>query len=235
MTYIDEIFNNYFGDDANPHLVVTRADQESFHDNFSKFIPKDPNTSILDIGCGSGRFLHYLKNRNYANIEGVDIGLQQVSIVKNMGIKAAQISSISSFLTGKSYDMITMIGTIEHLSKSTAWDDLKSIYVALKSNGIFLFMTPNMATLSASFRRYIDFTHEVGFSERSAAQIMTILGYRNIQITGDYIKLKPHPKRIAFYYANLMLRYFMRFMYIAESGTDAPKIISKNLVVVGYK
>lgn len=47
MTYIDEIFNNYFGDDANPHLVVTRADQESFHDNFSKFIPKNLNASIV--------------------------------------------------------------------------------------------------------------------------------------------------------------------------------------------
>jgi len=152
-----------------------------------------------------------------------------------MGIKATHIASIKSFLIGKTYDIITMIGTIEHLPKDTIWDDLKAIYDSIKIGGSFIFITPNMASFSASFRRYIDFTHEIGFSERSAAQIMLILGYKDVKVYGDYIKFKLRPKRILFYFANLILRWFIRCAYIAENGTEAPMVISKNLIVRGVK
>ena len=44
-----------------------------FNANYLKFLPVDKTARILDIGCGIGHFLAYVKSKNYNNFLGVDI------------------------------------------------------------------------------------------------------------------------------------------------------------------
>ncbi len=238
MSYSDEIFKNYFGEDANPeYLKVHKANQESYEDNFKDLLPEDSGAHILEIGCGAGQLLYYMKDKGYLNIEGVDIGNDQVEMVRKMGIKSEQISSIAEYLKDRqsAYDLIIMNQVIEHIPKSELLDVMHVIYDALKVGGRFIFATPNMACLSGLFQRNIDFTHETGFTERNAYQVMRVSGFKDIKISGDRVRFKPRPKRILWWALNRMWYAILGFIYYIERGSDRPKVLSKELIVTGKR
>lgn len=51
-----------------------------------KYLKTD--AAILDIGCGQGRMLNYLRSRDYTNAEGIDISAEQVAIAASEGLRA---------------------------------------------------------------------------------------------------------------------------------------------------
>ena len=48
------------------------------------------NSSVLDIGCGNGELLNFLKNHKRANGRGLEISQEKVSKVLSLGISALQ-------------------------------------------------------------------------------------------------------------------------------------------------
>lgn len=48
------------------------------------------NSSVLDIGCGGGELLNFLKNHKQANCRGLEISQEKVSKVLSLGISALQ-------------------------------------------------------------------------------------------------------------------------------------------------
>lgn len=236
MDYGKKIFSNYFLEDSD-NQKVHRGNQESYADNFSDLLPKNKYSKILDIGCGAGQFLHYLKMQGYKNIEGVDLGAEQIKFVEAMGISGHMISSLIEFLNAKIdyYDFIIMIGVIEHFKKDELFENLISIQNALKKGGIFVFVTFNPACVSGMFQRYIDFTHELAFTERSAYQIMRVVGFKNIKIRGDKIGLRMRPKKIIWIMINKLWYKILGLIYYIEKGMDRPKILSRHLIVMGEK
>ena len=42
-------------------------------------LPTDRGKRILDLGCGDGKFLFYLQENGYVNIEGLELSSQQLS------------------------------------------------------------------------------------------------------------------------------------------------------------
>lgn len=238
MSYHTEIFQNYFEKNSNSDYVkVHNGNQESYIDNFKPHLPPDKNSKILEIGSGAGQLLYYLKMSGYKNIEGVDVGQEQVDFLRRMGIQGSRISSILQYLELKQdyYDLIILNHVIEHFSKDELWANLRAIYNSLKANGRLIFATPNMACLSGLFQRYVDFTHQIGFTERSAHQVMRIAGFKNIMIRGGEIKLKFRPRRISWWVINKLWYIVLGFAYYVEKGTDRPKILSRDLIVIGEK
>ena len=237
MEYKKDIYNNYIEKVDSNHLKVNRANQESYADNFKQFLPVDKHAKILEIGCGAGQFLFYLKDSGYLNIEGVDIGEEQIRFLDKFGIKGSVIRSIPEYLGVKEgiYDLIFMNQVVEHFSKDELWTNLRFIRSSLKSGGILIIATPNMACISGLFQRYIDFTHEIGFTERSAQQVMRISGFKDITVTGDRIKLKMRPQRILWWVLNRFWAASLGFIYYIEKGMDRPKVLSRNLIVVCKK
>lgn len=49
-----------------------------------QYIPKDPETDILDIGCGNGKMLAYLQKRTGAYIHGFDFSEQAVKTARSL-------------------------------------------------------------------------------------------------------------------------------------------------------
>jgi len=235
--YQKEIFGNYFETTDSEYLRVHRGNQESYEDNFADLLPADKTAKILEIGCGAGQLLWYLKSKGYENILGVDVGQTQIDLVKRLGIDGRVISSIPEFLSDKrgTYDLIVMNAVIEHFTKQELWDNLRAIHGALKGGGSVVFSTPNMACLSSGFQRYIDFTHETGFTERSAYEVMRITGFKEIVLRPDRIKLKPRPRRVVWWAFNKLWYALLKFLYYIERGDDRPKIVSRLLIVTGKK
>ena len=133
------------------------------------------DAAILDIGCGMGHFLYYLKSKGYNNFLGVDIGPEQIQFcVNHISRKVKLINDLAEFLGTQEdcYDLITMNDNLEHFKKEEVIQILRGVFLSLKANGTLFIKTPNMGNIFAASSRYIDFTHEVGFTEISLDQIL---------------------------------------------------------------
>ena len=100
------------------------------------------------------------------------------------------VEDIISYLSSQKareerYDVVVLNDVIEHLGKSEIFDVLDGVHRILNDEGVFFIKTPNMANPFVSTAgRYIDFTHEIGFTEKSMRQILRASCYRDIKIIG---------------------------------------------------
>ncbi len=237
-----KIFNNYIiTKNGKPiqsdYYTVHERNLEGSEMQFLKFMPPDKNIKILDVGCGCGQLLYMLKEKGYVNIEGVDLGYQQVEITKNLGIKAEKISDLSEYLNAhkETWDMILMSQVIEHFSKDKMMLYLSAVKDALKSKGKAIISVPNMALASGLIQRYTDFTHEFGFTERSLHQVLRVAGFPDIQIYGEKLSFKPRLKFLVWLLLRNIWFKILGFIYLLEKGIDRPKIISRHLIAVVKK
>jgi len=107
------------------------AEMTSLHTLLLKYIPKD--STVLDIGFGSGRDLQFLKDNNY-NIWGIDPSEKFVQNIKrrfpdisNQFVQSAVPYSIDSPPFPVKFDAIITIAVWMHLKKENYEDVVKSI------------------------------------------------------------------------------------------------------------
>ena len=59
------IYKNYFDAIYRSSNILTKKEYktsaDNFNLNFGKYLPLKKSAEILDIGCGAGHFLHFLK------------------------------------------------------------------------------------------------------------------------------------------------------------------------------
>ena len=89
---------------------------------FKKFLPKDKLSKILDIGCGNGGFVYWLKEQGYNNACGIDVSDEQVEIARKLGIQDVEQAEILELLTNKenSYDVIFARDVLEHFTNPSS-------------------------------------------------------------------------------------------------------------------
>jgi ubiquinone/menaquinone biosynthesis C-methylase UbiE len=140
---IEEIKNYY--DDLAPNYDTNR-----FENSYGKYIniqerkfltsilPLDKNKKILDLGCGTGRFLEFA---NY----GVDISPKMIEIAKTKFPKKVIIEgSVSSIpFPENHFDVIYSLHVIMHLNKEITQSFLDETHKKLKSNGKLIFDFPS--------------------------------------------------------------------------------------------
>lgn len=82
-------------------------------------IPK--GASVVDVGCGNGAFLAYLKSRNPTlSLFGVDIAEAAIKCLKQCGISGAQIDGTTSLrnLVGHDVDTAVVMEVLEHVGEA---------------------------------------------------------------------------------------------------------------------
>jgi SAM-dependent methyltransferase len=100
--------------------------------------------TVLDVGCGNGGFLNYLRNKGFG-VAGVEINKNAVVYCKShYGIEVFN-GPLELFDPPGLFDAITMLGTIEHFT-----NPIKTLSVAarlLKPEGILIFDYPDLDCL----------------------------------------------------------------------------------------
>ncbi len=99
------------------------------------------NAKLLDLGCGSGRFLSEMRTLGL-NIYGVEPGDFDES--ENLNIKNTTL--LNAKYPSNFFDIITLNHTFEHLGNPI--ETIKEIYRILKNNGIFIIGVPNTRSLA---------------------------------------------------------------------------------------
>jgi len=194
-------------------------------------VPKDRNIRIVDLGCGHGGWLYFLKKHGYTNIAGVDISGEQVKMAHDLGISEVQHGDLESFLDGESQiDLILLMDILEHLEFDETDLLLRKVFSKLDTGGKLIIHVPNGEGLFGQRIRYGDLTHETCFTPKSMKQLLTPIGFREVQCLEDrpiVHGLKSFARRVLWDVGTL----WPRVLLAAETG-ESRCILSQNMTVV---
>lgn len=158
-----------------PHLAQTIA----------AYAKKNKLKTILDVGCGTGLLVNFL-NTNRLQALGCDSSIEAIKASqKNDSQKNIILASATSLpFKANSFDLVTSISVIEHLTKNEALEFIKESKRVLNKNGFIFLVTPNFATplrilFGKKWFAYQDPTHINFFTPKSLSNLLIKNGFKN--------------------------------------------------------
>jgi 2-polyprenyl-3-methyl-5-hydroxy-6-metoxy-1,4-benzoquinol methylase len=240
MDYRTRVYERYIS----THLTSTQdisieafdRQLSAFKGYFGSFLPKDKDAIILDIGCGHGSFLYFLRKQGYTNAYGVDISTEQVEAAQKFGLANVHCGDLMEFLQKhpREFDCITALDVIEHFPKEEILPLLDAVYQALKPGGTFMLQSPNADGPFGSRYRYWDFSHEVAFTKTSISQALSVAGFTNILVcpTGPVVHGLLSASRWVLWQT---IRLLLQLYLLAETGSLRGHILTQNLIAIARK
>lgn len=146
---------------------------------YLKYFKEDSN--ILELGCGPGYLLDYLKLKVFTNSVGIDISSEQTDIAKSKGHNV-RLDDVFNFFRNSTekYDLIFAFDLFEHFSKDELLELTSLIYNHLQNDGLFIIRTPNGQGLLSGQIIYGDLTHQTIFTPNSITQLFSNIGFNNL-------------------------------------------------------
>jgi 2-polyprenyl-3-methyl-5-hydroxy-6-metoxy-1,4-benzoquinol methylase len=141
---------------------------------------------VLDVGCGAGIFLDYLKNKGFY-VEGVELSPWGYNIAKNrLGLKIH--NNLIENLTPPSnkFDVITLYDVLEHTTNPN--DFLITLKKWLKKDGVVIINLPNIDSMISNstkdlWNKLCPPDHTFHFNNKSISYLLNKNGYNPISIT----------------------------------------------------
>lgn len=229
------------------NLYLSREELEENPEKYSlseDWLPGDKNAAILDIGCGWGNLLLQLMASGYNNLSGIDISSEMIAEAKKKipeKIKVAYVTDAIDFLCSQKnkWDLILLFDVIEHMPGEQAVKLLTACKAALRENGTLVVRTPNMGNIFASYLRYIDFTHQNGYTEWSMCQLLETAGFNNYKLLNEKI-FNFKIWALSRPFSGIGVRPFLnvilhKFLFRLSGINPAPSVYSNNLNVQAWK
>ena len=151
--------------------------------------------SVLEIGCGSGATLAWLKDSGYCkHTTGIELVAQQADIAEKVVDRLIQGSIDDMDLASwpERYDLILCLDVLEHLSDP--WGLIEKLDYLLKPGGRLVASIPNIRHVSVLLpllfkgewkyreRGILDKTHLRFFTRQSAMEMMVASGLTLVQV-----------------------------------------------------
>ena len=240
VNYRDRFYGKYVSTHASSiHGVQSKSVIEgqfsTWSSYFGKFLPSDFDAQILDIGCGDGGFVYWLTSSGYKNVQGIDYSHEQIEVANSYGIKNVRQADAFAFLPGNvgKFDIIFASDVLEHIPKECTLKFIEMVGLAVKPGGVFIAQTVNAENLLWGRLRHGDFTHEIAFTRTSVKQVVSLAGFKFIDI---------YPQRPVIHGLKSFIRYCLwrlfelcfRF-YLAVSTGSPDGIFTQNIIVAARK
>ena len=212
-----------------------KAAEGIYSTNFNRYLPKNKNAKILEIGCGRGIFINYLITKGYTHIEGVDLSKEQTAFCKNNIFPTVVLGDGFKYLkkSKTKYDLIVMHQVIEHIPKDELIESIRLIYDHLNNKGRLYLTTPNMDNFCMLRARYIDLTHEIGFTSDSLKALLKIVGFKKI-ITENFNFSRYSIKGLLGRIPQMIVFGLIWLLYLAQ-GLWLPKVMTKSIQCIAFK
>lgn len=239
MTYQKKLFEQYH---RTRSVFLDSSDQEKLawfahyfqhlYQPHIKHMSKD--SAILELGCNKGYLLKTLLKNGYHTLTGVDLSPESLKIAARIIPEATLVyQDAFDFLDEHpaSYDLIILKALIEHIQKDKILIFLEKIANALRPQGRVLIDVQNSDWLFGLHDRYVDFTHEAGFTKESLRQIMLIT-FDNVNVIPTERPLWKMSRK-----ATIRHRFAKKFIYtlLRWAEPDAPCFNKRTLIGLGTK
>lgn len=107
----------------------------------------DPAVRILDVGCASGRLLANIRDLGFSNVTGLDPSpacAAAAAQLYGIGVQTLTLGEMAA--TGQSFDVVIMVGVLEHLRDlESAFDHLRSL---VGSGGLVYVEVPDVTAFA---------------------------------------------------------------------------------------
>lgn len=144
-----------------------------------------PKGKILDVGPGSGYYLHILKEWGW-KVTGLELNPKAVKMVKDSGFKEIyQGDMFSRNFKKNSFDVVRYSHVLEHVPSPKK--ELQKVRAVLKKGGKVFIIVPNIDSIF--FTIFKDFwypieapRHFYQFSPKTLSKLLLKSGFKNIKI-----------------------------------------------------
>ena len=200
------------------------------------FLPRDHLIRIVDLGCGIGGFMRVFYEAGYTNIEGIDLSEESVTTAHAHGMTQVLQGDVFQYLENAlehSADVVICMDILEHFRREEALRFLALIHRVLKPGGRVLIHVPNAEGVFGSRIRYADYTHEMAYTQKSIAQVLTFSGFASISSYED----KPLLHNITAIVRRGLWEIMtlpIRFLHLVETGSWKVRL-SQNILAVAFK
>jgi len=201
---------------------------------YKGLLPENKNTKILDVGCGTGQFLYFLKKSGYKNYYGIDISEEQIEFCKENASKNVFLTDGFDYLKNNGgFGLIVLNDVLANIKVERLLEFLKLVHDSLGNNGKVLVKTPNMANPFNLGNRYSDITQVMGFTETTLKQALIMSGFEDIIIKGSsypVISFQSFVARIMEKFIHLVLKISLKVQ-----GQGLYKILDKSVIASASK
>ena len=196
--------------------------------------------TILEVGCGTGNTLRYLKKQGTRETFGIELDstMAEVAMRQVDHVAVGDIETMESPFAGKLFDCIILGDVLEHLRDP--WSVLRTLSESLISNGQVVASLPNVRFYGVSIpllfggrwtyteEGILDRTHLRFFTRKTAIELIASAGFEIRKVSANY-----GPKRHLFnrltlgIFRNLLARQYLIHAYKAEQPATARIILNK--------
>jgi len=141
--------------------------------NIYKFLPRDKDSKIVDLGCGLGHVLYFLRKEGYSNCLGVDIASENVEICQEKGFNTIQ-RDLNDYIAYSQdrVDAFILSNVLEHFDYENIIRIVNSLYKLLEKGGVILIILPNCNNIYGLATYFSDITHKSPLTEKSLEDLI---------------------------------------------------------------
>lgn len=150
----------------------------------------DPAMSVLEIGCGTGIFLRYLKARGFTDVTGLDSDAGLAPVLDDLDGFAIHLTDGASFLAGcpdARYDRVALFDVAEHLSPAKLKDLMLAVRRVLKPGGRVVLRSPNCASPWGLKMQFDSFDHVTPITAGRLRELAAATGFDFVTAVGGQI------------------------------------------------
>lgn len=197
-------------------------------------LPNNMSSSCLDVPCGYGNFLYFLRSKGYKNIYGYDLDASQVKLAQLLELPAKTKDIFAVLAESQdSYDLISSIDFIEHISKDDALKFLELCKSKLNENGVLILRTPCADGPFGSHDANNDITHEWSMTSNVLKGILEMSGFSRVDILDE----RPQPtsliettRWLIFFPSKLLAN-----LLCIGLGMRPPRVWSRSMIAIAHK
>lgn len=166
-----------------------------------RFMP-DRQSRILDVGCGTGHHLLYLRRLGYPNVQGQDLSPLAIAFCQQLGVNdVVQCDATRMPFAAGQFDALLVMDVLEHLpNERTA---LQEFWRVLKPGGIILLTVPAFSFLWSHHDEVLH--HYRRYRHRDVARLAAANGFQIADWT--YFFCAIFPAVVAYRMAAKLLRF----------------------------
>ena len=129
--------------DYDDHMRTNIEGSLEFYAYTASLLPKEPNSKVLDLGCGTGLELEeYYKLNPYTETTGIDLSEDMLNALKakfpGKHLTLIHGSYFDVPLGDRIYDAAVSVESLHHFSAEMKMSLYKKLYASLKDYGIFV-------------------------------------------------------------------------------------------------
>lgn len=179
--YVSQHNQNLYGDTS---LEIIKNQFTAWNSYYSGFLTGNTDANVVDLGCGNGGFVYWLRSLGYENAVGVDVSSEQIELGEKIGIFGIEKGDLSDFLKTRKnfFDLIFIRDVLGHFEKVDVLEIMELIFESLKKDGTIVIKTPNAESPMSGRLRYGDFTHDTSLTGSSLKQLLLAYGFSKVCI-----------------------------------------------------